>query len=266
MIQTVNISTFMAPFDDIPPNTNYSVSVNTETKTQKSDPSHASCQMPPSVPDKEKLNGLSLTRYQKADKWGLRASLPKVSQRKGPICCYSIVVVKMLEGKTISSLPEPHLLPLLTYEKVHQEGAGAYIAEMFDVDRLPSDVSLGDGNRIDTSNPPCRSCSIINGPKPVEIQIEHDRDMLSEDRVERSSSRDAPTNSISSEALSSDGTLLPESNYTLFVRVSIISLIQDYPSTLFLIEYIPTLIVLYSYFRLASMDSLKACTARTPPR
>uniref|UniRef100_A0A0P5PRA2 protein-tyrosine-phosphatase n=1 Tax=Daphnia magna TaxID=35525 RepID=A0A0P5PRA2_9CRUS len=222
MTQNVDGTKFTALFDDIPPNTNYSVQVKAETRIQHGQASHATCQMPPSIPDKENLGGLALTRYQRAERWGLRTSLPKISQRKGPICCYSVVVVKMLEGKLLTSLPEPHLLPLSTYEEVHRQGAGAYIAELFDYDRLPSDyVSLGDGSRIDKRNPPCKSCSVIQWPKvsEAEVQLEEldDEDKL--DRVERSSSRDSPSNMINLEVLSDDGALVPESNYTLFVRL-----------------------------------------------
>lgn len=223
MLQNVDGTKYTALFDDIPPNTNYSVHVRAETRVQPGEASHATCRMPPSIPDKENLNGLSLMRYQRAEKWGLRTSLPKVSQRKGPICCYSVVLVKMQDGKLISSLPEPHLLPMLTYEEVHRQGAGAYIAELFDADRIPSDVvSLGDGSRIDKLNPPCKSCSVIQWPKPVEaeIELEEDEDENVSIRLERSSSRDASPNMINLDVLSDDGTLVPDSNYTLFIRVS----------------------------------------------
>lgn len=222
MTQNVDGARFTALFDNILPNTNYSVQVKAETRTHVGPASHASCQMPASVPDKEKLS-VSLTRYQRADKWGLRTSLPKVSQRKGPVCCYSVVLVKMKEGNHISSLPEPHRQPLLTYEEVHRLGAGAYIAELFDADRIPSDVSLGDGNGIHQSNLPCKSCSVIRWPKPdeTEVEVEEVAEEDLADRVERSSSRDAPANLINLDALPDDGALIPESNYTMFVRVNI---------------------------------------------
>ena len=221
MLQNVDGTKYQALFDDIPPNTNYSVIVKAETRIQSGEVSNATCRMPPSIPDKENLNSLSLMPYQRAEKWGLRANLPKVSQRKGPICCYTVVLVKMLEGKPISSLPEPHLLPLFTYEEVHKKKAGAYIAELFDA--VPSDVVyLGDGSRIDKSNPPCKSCSVIQWPKPAltELEREEDEDEDVSDRVERSSSRDASPNMINLDALSDDGTLDPNSNYTMFIRVN----------------------------------------------
>lgn len=223
MTQNVDGTKFEALFDDIPANTNYSVHVRAETRVQHSQASQATCQMPASIPDKENLSGLSLMRYQRADRWGLRANLPKVSQRKGPICCYSVVLVKMLEGELLTSLPEPQSLPLLTYEEVHRQGAGAYIAELFDFDRIPSDVvSLGDGNRIDKRNPPCKSCSVIQEPilAEMEVELEDLENLDNPDRIERSSAKDSPINMINLEVLSDDGALVPESNYTLFVRVN----------------------------------------------
>jgi hypothetical protein len=54
----------------------------------------------------------------------------------------------------------------------------------------------------------------------VEVELEDLEDLEIADRIERSSSRDSPTNMIDIEVLSDDGALVPESNYTLFVRVN----------------------------------------------
>ena len=170
--------------------------------------------MPASVPDKESLNGIRIVRYTRADKYLLRVDPPKVSQRKGPVCCYSIVLVKMLDGKPLSSLPEPHMLPLKTYEQVHREGAGAYIAEMFDADRVPYDgVFLGDENRIDKSNPPCQSCPSMFH----QVGQSEEGNAENSERMARSSL--ANSHVVSLDVLSSDGLLKPESNYTMFIRV-----------------------------------------------
>lgn len=215
MTQHVDGSRFTFRFDNVPPNTNYTIQVRAVTRGgQHGAASQATCRMPASMPDKEKLRGISVTRYHKADLWGLRMSLPKVSQRKGPVCCYSVVLVKMMEGKSISSLPEPSALPLMTYDEVHRQGAGAYIAELFDAIRLPDGVILGDESRIDKNNLPCTSCPGIFWPTVEELQIQ-----LS--RLVRRSSLEAPPGMINIESLSHDGVLSPESNYTMFVRVNI---------------------------------------------
>lgn len=172
--------------------------------------------MPTSVPDRESLNGIRIARHARADKFFLRIDPPRVSQRKGPVCCYSIVLVKMLDGKPISSLPEPHMLPLKTYEQVHREGAGAYIAEMFDADKVPYDgVILGDDNRIDKSNPPCQSCPSLFYSK----HNQEEADLHSSQRIARSYSQNIDSQLIDRDVLSSDGPLKPESNYTMFIRV-----------------------------------------------
>lgn len=213
--QNVDGTKFITRFEDIPPNTNYSVEVLAETRTWKGSSARANCTMPASIPDRDSLNGIKIVRYTKADKYFLRVDPPKVSQRKGPVCCYSIVLVKMLDGKPLSSLPEPHLLPLKTYEQVHHEGAGAYIAEMFDADRVPYDgVFLGDESRIDKSNPPCQSCRSLF-QKPVEHDEERSSDNI--ERMARSSSMNSHL--VNLDMLSSDGLLKPESNYTMFIRV-----------------------------------------------
>lgn len=221
MTQNVVGTKFTARFDPVPPNTNFTVHVKAETRTMSGPFAQARCRMPPSMPDKENLAGITVTRYRKAnapDQWGLRVNVPKVSQRKGPVCCYSVVVVKMLDGKTISTLPEPHSLPLLTYEEVHKQGAGAYIAELFDADRVPPEgVSLGDESRIDKTNPPCRSCSGI-------FWTDETGDEVSGDKLVRRSSSSSSTAEPSSpmirlDSLSVDGALSPRSNYTMFVQV-----------------------------------------------
>ena len=83
MVQNVDRSRFIARFEDIPPNTNYTVDVRAETRTQHGIAASASCQMPASMPDKDHLNGISVSRYHDKEVWGLRLSLPKVLHRKG---------------------------------------------------------------------------------------------------------------------------------------------------------------------------------------
>ena len=124
---------------------------------------------------------------------------------KGPVCCFSVVVVKMLEGVSVTTLPEPENLPVLTYDEAHRQGAGAYIAELFDPDFRLDNVFLGDNSRIDTSRLPCRSCQGIFW-RP-------------DDQVVRRSSVDDASRMINVASLSHDGVLLPDSNYTTFLRV-----------------------------------------------
>jgi len=83
MVQNVDRSRLIARFEDIPANTNYTVDVRAETRTQHGIPASASCQMPASMPNKENLNGIAVSRYHDKDVWGLRLSLPKILHRKG---------------------------------------------------------------------------------------------------------------------------------------------------------------------------------------
>ena len=124
---------------------------------------------------------------------------------EGPVCCFSVVVVKMLEGVSVTTLPEPENLPVLTYDEAHRQGAGAYIAELFDPDVLPESVFLGDNSRINTASLPCKSCQGIFW-RP-------------DDTIVRRSSLEDSSQMINVGTLSYDGLLSPESNYTIFLRV-----------------------------------------------
>ena len=115
----------------------------------------------------------------------------------------------MLEGVSVTSLPEPENLPVLTYDEAHRQGAGAYIAELFDPDILPEGVFLGDNSRINTASLPCKSCQGIFW-RPA-------------DQVVRRSSLEDSSGMINVGDLSHDGVLFPESNYTIFLRVMISS-------------------------------------------
>ena len=204
MVQTVDSTKLSFRFDNIPPNTNYTVTVSADTRTQSGLSAHATCQMPWTLPDKEALSNVSFSRYQKSDIWGLRVNLPRVSERRGPICCYSVVVVKILEGQSINNLPEPHLLPLYTYDDVHRQGAGAYIAKLFDANSVPERILLGDGSVFDVDHLPCRSCKGI---------------FFASQDLDSKNHSEIPTHMINIAMLSKDGRLNPDSNYTTFIRV-----------------------------------------------
>jgi len=111
----------------------------------------------------------------------------------------------MLEGVSVTTLPEPENLPVLTYDEAHRQGAGAYIAELFDPGMLPEGVFLGDNSRINTDSLPCKSCQGIFW-RP-------------DDQVVRRSSLEDSSRMINVGTLSHDGTLFPESNYTIFLQV-----------------------------------------------
>lgn len=46
------------------------------------------CNMPPTVPDKEKLSRFDWGKVEERGKWLLKLFLPRISERNGPICCY----------------------------------------------------------------------------------------------------------------------------------------------------------------------------------
>ena len=100
MVQTVDSLKYSYRFDDIQPNTNYTVQVGAETRTQRGRSARAFCRMATALPDRQALNvTVSRSLLEAADAWSLRLKLPRVSERKGAVCCYAVVVVKMLEGQ-----------------------------------------------------------------------------------------------------------------------------------------------------------------------
>lgn len=105
------------------------------------------------------------------------------------------------------NLPEPHALPLYTYDEVHEQGAGAYIAELFDAHAVPERVLLGDGSVLDVDRLPCRACRGIFF------------ESAGDDGEPRRLAAAPPQHMIDTRTLSKDGRLSPDSNYTVFIQV-----------------------------------------------
>lgn len=79
----------IARFENIPPNTNYSVKVSAVTRIRTVGmAASAHCTMPPTIPDKDKLTGFIWGKVEEQGRWLFKLSLPRISERNGPICCY----------------------------------------------------------------------------------------------------------------------------------------------------------------------------------
>lgn len=87
MVQTVKSTLLFARYDDILPNTNYTVEVSAETRTQKGFVSEAYCQMPATLPDKHVFGNMTFARYRQADSWILALHLARLSERRGSTHC-----------------------------------------------------------------------------------------------------------------------------------------------------------------------------------
>lgn len=148
-------------YDAVPPNTNYTVRVTaiTRNKQRPGEAAEATCRMPPTVPD-QPLGKFVWGRvrsgsggsgdHHKDRPWMINLSMPRISERNGPICCYLVYIVKMAKDASMQDLPHPSNMEVMTYHQVHHPNntrGGAYIAEVVDGAAFQSKLFLGKGKR-----------------------------------------------------------------------------------------------------------------------
>lgn len=146
-------------YDAVPPNTNYTVRVTaiTRNKQRPGEAAEATCRMPPTVPDQPlgkflwgRVRGGSGTEHAADRPWMISLSMPRISERNGPICCYLLYIVKMAKDSSMQDLPHPSNMEVLTYHQVHHPNntrGGAYIAEVLDGSKFQTKLFLGKGKR-----------------------------------------------------------------------------------------------------------------------
>lgn len=144
-----NVEFERAEYDNVPPNTNYTLRVAGVTRSKKpGDSTTAVCTMPPTVP--ETVNGILWGKVETENsEWVFKLFLSQISERNGPICGYRIYLVKM--GADNKHLPPPEDLDVMTYSEAHAPNnsqGGAYIAEIFPNDAFQKEIFLGDSHRI----------------------------------------------------------------------------------------------------------------------
>ncbi|KAM7358825.1 protein tyrosine phosphatase 69D isoform 2-T3 [Cochliomyia hominivorax] len=135
-------------YDGVVPNTNYTVTVSAITRHRKTGESAVGkCTMPVSTP--ESISRVMWTKVRiNREKCVLKAFIPRVSERNGPICCYRLYLIRMKNNNV--ELPPPSKLNISTYHEVHSLNntkGGAYLAEMFSGNDFKSNIFLGDGKR-----------------------------------------------------------------------------------------------------------------------
>ncbi|XP_076237870.1 protein tyrosine phosphatase 69D [Calliopsis andreniformis] len=146
-------------FNQIPPNTNYTVRVHgvTRSRTQGKD-AIGNCTTPVTVPDRDSLNMRTWRKIENQGKQLFKLYLPRITERNGPICCYRVYLVKLAPQKSVSDLPPPEEIGVYSYHDAHNSpSGGAYVAETFDSDRLVSEIFLGDGESFNGSSM-CDKC------------------------------------------------------------------------------------------------------------
>uniref|UniRef100_A0A8D9BTY0 protein-tyrosine-phosphatase n=1 Tax=Cacopsylla melanoneura TaxID=428564 RepID=A0A8D9BTY0_9HEMI len=164
-------STRSVRFDLLPANTNYSVKVSGVTRIRGAGKdAEAVCTMPPTIPDKEKLNQANWSAVKDQDRWLMKLSIPRVSERNGPICCYRVFVIKLEPNQTVNDLPPPEETKVSSYQEVHMSPkGGTYIADMFESNALSNDIYLGDNVTLSeaTRNSKCKVCVGLRPSPPT---------------------------------------------------------------------------------------------------
>lgn len=135
-----------AVYENVPPNTNFTVSVAAVTRSKRpGEKSFAKCTMPPTVPDQ--IGKTVFGKYLAEEyNWVFKLFLPRVSERNGKICCYRLYMLRINNHFNIEQNPDD--LDIITYSEAHNANnsiAGAYIANIIPINQYKSEVILGSG-------------------------------------------------------------------------------------------------------------------------
>ncbi|XP_066158731.1 tyrosine-protein phosphatase 69D isoform X1 [Euwallacea fornicatus] len=219
-VASISEITLSTRFYNVSPNTNYTVEISGVTRLRKSGtPVTLSCQMPPTLPDKQKLARIHWKKMEEQqEKWMFKLFIPKISERNGPICCYRIYLVRMEAQQKLSELPSPEDLTIMSYQEAHRTPkGGAYVAEMFSSSSFHPEVFLGDDHVLNISSSECDQCI---GLRPYNTP----REDKQKDKMLNKTAGDIANRVRRDEMLSDplppcDGNLDINSNYTGFVEI-----------------------------------------------
>ncbi|XP_065213530.1 tyrosine-protein phosphatase 69D isoform X3 [Planococcus citri] len=221
-------------FENLNPNTNYTVSVSAVTRSRGSGiPAARDCFMSPAPPSDL---AFQWSKMEEKGQWYFKLNMGNINQRNGVICCVRVFVVKLKPQQRIEELGDPRSIPVYSYQYVHnilEGGHAAYIADITDNKTLvQKHIVLGDqkftGNY---SNATCSKCpytppklSIV--PEPTAIPAKQDTSTQSINLTEDSNylNEKFVAEDAGAEAKSAtpyDGTLDRNSNYTGFVLVTV---------------------------------------------
>ncbi|XP_053679803.1 tyrosine-protein phosphatase 69D [Anopheles nili] len=146
-IKNILPNTLSTEYDNVPPNTNYTVNVTAHTRTKRPGlAASATCTMPATTPDN--LGRLTWGKLRtEHDDWIFKLFMPRLSERNGPICCYKVYLTRIHHHHN-GSLPAPENALITSYADVHSINntrGGTYLAEVFAGVSDHSEVFLGDG-------------------------------------------------------------------------------------------------------------------------
>lgn len=164
-------------YENVPPNTNFTVSVAAVTRSKKpGEKATATCTMPPTIP--EQVGKTVFGKYQTEDyNWIFKLYLPRVSERNGKICCYRIYLMRV--GSQFNREKSPDDIDVSTFDEVHNPNntsGGAYLVNIIESSQYQSDILLGTSkhhilNR-DRFNEKCKACLANITRKKVHLVAE----------------------------------------------------------------------------------------------
>ncbi|KAL4712464.1 hypothetical protein ACJJTC_007480 [Scirpophaga incertulas] len=169
-----------ARFDDLVPNSNYTVRVSAMTRTRRrGDEETRHCTTPPAAPDSPPR-----PRWRKIldnNRYLFKLYLPRISERNGRICCYRVYMVRMLPNTDWKNLADPRDIGIVEYAEAHavQPVLGAYITDVFSNEKFPSesDLIMGDSRSFFDPKDPvmnseaCRRCLMRPIRAPPDLPI-----------------------------------------------------------------------------------------------
>ncbi|XP_049536217.1 tyrosine-protein phosphatase 69D isoform X2 [Anopheles darlingi] len=141
-----NPNTRSVDYDNVPPNTNYTVTIAAHTRSRRPGAQvTASCTMPPTTPNQIGRITWGKRRDEEGN-WIFKVVLPRLTERNGPICCYKIYLTR-LNGQHKSLPDSPEMLHISSYAEVHasENAGGTYLAEVFTTPLNVTDAFVGDG-------------------------------------------------------------------------------------------------------------------------
>lgn len=193
-----------AVYENVLPNTNYTVSVGAITRSKKpGEKAISHCSMPPTVPDDIGRIVFGKHLAENYD-WVFKLFLPRVSERNGKICCYRIYMIRIGSASSSSSFNteiSADDLDIQTFEDVHNINntvGGAYIANIIPSSQYQLEILLGSGKRHQYSksifNNKCRACftNIIRKKSKPNVAVLNDKDEQDEDKNEDQSNHTSP--------------------------------------------------------------------------
>lgn len=226
-VTSISENMLVARFYNVSANTNYTVRVAAVTRSKRNGQTvERRCTMPATVPDKHRFSKVTWRKLETQGRWIFKLHMPRVSERNGPICCYRIYLVRMESQQTLSDLPAPAQLEIVSFQEAHRTPkGGAYVAETFTSSAFHNEIFLGDDDETshELTNETRSACDECIGLRPYGAYGAQEGELPSNNHSTPSSLSNRVRRSLAQLPLeplpARDGHLDYNSNYTGFVEV-----------------------------------------------